>query len=68
MTRDIRTPRGKLIGKFNENTGVLCIINGNKETKIVIPPDGLRLCHSPGDGITEEVYILLQEDKQPRTA
>ena len=63
MARDIRTPRGKLIGKFDERTGVLSIKDGNKITQIVIPHNGLKLSHTPGDGITEEVYIAPREDK-----
>ena len=57
MTREIRTSRGKLIGKLDESTGVLIIKDGKKITKYQIPPNGLRISHSPGDGITEEVYI-----------
>ena len=63
MTREIRTPRGKLIDKFDERTSVLSIKDGNKMTQIAIPPDGLKLSFSPGDGITEDVYIPSREDK-----
>jgi hypothetical protein len=57
MTREIRTDRGKLIGKFDEQTSSFIIKDGNKVTKIIIPPEGLKLIYTPGDGITEEVYI-----------
>jgi len=63
MTREIRTPRGKLIGKFVERTSVLSIKDGNKITQIAIPPDGLKLSFTPGDGITEEIYIHSRKDK-----
>jgi len=63
MVVDVRTPRGKLIGKFDGRTSVLSIKDGNKITQIVIPPDGLKLSFSPGDGITEDVYIPAREDK-----
>ena len=63
MERDVRTPRGKLIGKFDEKTSVLSIKDGNKVTQIIIPPEGLKLSYTPGDGITEDVYIHSREDK-----
>ena len=63
MERDIRTPRGKLIGKFDERTSILSIKDGNKVTQIIIPPDGLKLSFTPGDGITEDIYIIPQRDK-----
>ena len=57
MTKDIRTPRGKLVGKLDERVSILCIKEGNKVTQIEIPPSGLKLSYSPGDGVTEEIYI-----------
>ena len=57
MLKDIRTPRGKLVGKLDERTSTLSIKDGNKVTLIEIPPNGLRLQFTPGDGVTEEVYI-----------
>jgi hypothetical protein len=56
--KDIRTPRGKLVGKFDERTSTLSIKDGGKVTQIEIPPGGLRLRYSPGDGVTEDVYIV----------
>jgi hypothetical protein len=41
--KEIRTPRGKLVGKLNERTGALSIKDGGKMTLIEIPPSGLRL-------------------------
>ena len=63
MVRDIRTPRGKLIGKLDERTGIFSIKDGSKVTQIVVPHNALKLSYTPGDGITEEVYIAPQEDK-----
>jgi hypothetical protein len=57
MNKDIRTPRGKLVGKLDEGTGSLSIKDGGKVTLIEIPPSGLRLRFTPGDGVTEEVFI-----------
>ncbi|GHU94910.1 hypothetical protein FACS18949_01460 [Clostridia bacterium] len=57
MLKDIRTPRGKLVGKLDERTSTLSIKDGSKVTLIEIPPNGLRLLFSPGDGVTEEIYI-----------
>ena len=57
MTKDIRTPSGKLVGKLNERTSIISIKNGNKVTQIEIPPSGLKLSYTQGDGVTEEVYI-----------
>ncbi|MDR0858245.1 MAG: hypothetical protein LBN97_04360 [Oscillospiraceae bacterium] len=58
MLKDIRTPRGKLVGKFDQRTNTLSIKDGGKVTLIEIPPSGLRLKFTPGDGITEDVYIV----------
>ena len=63
ISKEIRTERGKLIGKFDERTSVFSIKDGNKITQIAIPPDGLKLSFTPGDGITEDVYIPPREDK-----
>lgn len=57
MLKDILTPRGKLVGKLDERTGTLSIKDGSKVTLIEIPANGLRLQFTPGNGITEEVYI-----------
>jgi hypothetical protein len=57
MITDIRTPRGKLVGKLDERTGVLSIKDGGKVTLIEIPPCGLRLKFTPGDGVSEDVTI-----------
>ncbi|GHU76778.1 hypothetical protein FACS1894188_09820 [Clostridia bacterium] len=57
MLKDIRTPRGKLVGKLDERTGTLSIKDGSKITLIEIPPSGLRLQFTLGDGVPEEVYI-----------
>jgi hypothetical protein len=57
MIKDIRTPRGKLVGKLDERTGVLSIKDGGKVTLIEIPPCGLRLKFTSGDGVTADVAI-----------
>ena len=49
MVLDVRTPRGKLIGKLCEHKSVLSIKNGKKVTQIKIPPGGLTLSHAPGE-------------------
>ncbi|GHV33413.1 hypothetical protein FACS18949_07280 [Clostridia bacterium] len=54
---DVRTLRGKLVGKLDERTGVLSIKDGGKVTLIEIPPCGLRLKFTSGDGVTEDVTI-----------
>ena len=54
---DIRTARGKLVGKLDETASNFSIKDGNKITLIEIPPGGLTLRFTPGDGVTEEVYI-----------
>ena len=61
--KDIRTPRGKLVGKLDEATGVFCIKDGNKVTQILIPTEGLKLIYSQGDGVTDEIYISPGEGK-----
>jgi hypothetical protein len=66
MQKDVRTHRGKLIGKLDARTGCLSIKDVNKQTMIVIPQDGLYLKYSPGDGVIEEVYIPPQ--RQNKTA
>ena len=60
---EIRTERGKLVGILDERTGIFCIKDRNKETFIEIPPEGLRLRFTPGDGKTEEVFIPFVKDK-----
>ena len=57
MLKEIRTARGKLVGKLDERTGVLSIKDGGKVTFIEIPPCGLRLTFTSGDGVTEKVRI-----------
>jgi hypothetical protein len=57
MLKDIRTSRGKLVGKLDERTGTLSIKDGRKVTLIDMPPNGLRLQFTPGDGVTEAVFI-----------
>ena len=63
MIQEIRTKRGKLVGRFNEQTRILSIKDGNKVTEIEIPTSGLKLSYTPGDGIVEEIVILPQKDK-----
>ena len=60
---EIRTPRGKLVGVFNETTGLFCVKDRNKELLIEIPSSGLRLTFMLGDGKVEEVYIPPRMDK-----
>ena len=62
MVKDIRTSRGKLVGRLNEQTGILSIKNGKKVVQIKIPPNGLRLIYTPGDGISEDIYIPPSSD------
>jgi hypothetical protein len=66
MVNEVRTPRGKLVGKLDERTGCFSIKDGRKLTLIEIPASGLRLRFSPGDSVTEEVYIPPQA--KPATA
>ena len=56
-TLDIRTPRGKLVGKYDEKANIFIIKDGNKITQIEVPSEGLRLRYSSGDGVVEDVYI-----------
>jgi len=62
MVKDIRTSRGKFVGKLNEQTGILSIKNGKKVIQINIPPNGLRLIYTSGDGISEGIYIPPRSD------
>jgi sporulation protein YlmC with PRC-barrel domain len=57
MLTEIRTAKGKLIGKIDETAGTLNIKNGHMLTLIKIPLNGMVLFIDPGDGITEEVHI-----------
>ena len=57
MQQEIRTPRGKLIGTFDERTSILSIKDGKKLTQIKVPSIGLALIHTFSDGVTEEVNI-----------
>lgn len=54
---DVRTPKGKLVGKLDEQTGFLQIKDGIKTTLIEIPVTGLKISFSSGNGTTEKVYI-----------
>jgi len=53
----IRTGRGKFVGTLNEQTGIFSIKDGKKMTHIKVPADGLTIYYTPGDGITEKVFI-----------
>ena len=57
MEKEIRTPRGKLVGTIDERTSILSIKDGKKTTQIKIPPTGLFLSHTFSDGVTEDVFI-----------
>jgi hypothetical protein len=57
MVMDIRTQKGKLVGKFDKRTSLLSIKDGNKITQIIVPTEGLRLIHTVSNGVAEEVYI-----------
>jgi hypothetical protein len=57
VMKETRTARGKMIGMLNEQIGVLEIKDGKKTTRIEVPPGGLILYYTPGDGITEKVFI-----------
>lgn len=62
MEIDVRTYRGKLIGKYDPQTRSLGIKDGSKVTRIEVPSDGLKLSYTAGDGITEDVYISPRKD------
>lgn len=62
MEIDVRTNRGKLIGKYDLQTQSFGIKDGSKVTRIEVPPDGLKLSYTAGDGIIEEVYISPRRD------
>ena len=64
---EIRTERGKMVGTLDVRTGIFCIKDRNKETFIEVPPSGLKIWFTPGDGKTEEVFIPFVKDK-PQTA
>jgi hypothetical protein len=55
--REVRTEKGKLVGKLDERTGKLHIKNGRKITVFDIPATGLRIYFSAGIGRFEEVFI-----------
>lgn len=67
MEKDIRTKHGKLIGKLYELTGTLSTKDGNKITFIEIPPNGLNLSYTAGDGIIEKIHIEF-EKSNPQVA
>lgn len=67
MKKDVRTKCGKLIGKLDVLTGILSIKDGNKTTSIEIPPNGLNLSYTTGNGITEEFHIEF-ENRNPQVA
>ena len=54
---EIRTKRGKLVGVLDEENRIFCIKDRSKETVIEVPPNGLRIRFTPGDGAVEEVFI-----------
>jgi hypothetical protein len=57
MQKEIRTPRGKLVGMLDERTSILTIRDGKKSTRFKISPSGITLSHTFSDGVTEDVYI-----------
>jgi len=63
MIRDIRTKRGKLVGKFDIKANTFNIKNGSKNTKINIPINGLNISYTSGDGVIEEVCIPPEEEQ-----
>jgi len=62
VQKEIRTPRGKLIGTFDDGTSILTIKDGKKLTQIKVPPTGLSLIHTFSDGVTEEVSIKIMNN------
>jgi len=60
---EIRTERGKLVGVLDEQTNIFCIKDRNKEILIEVPPEGLKLHFTPGDGKIEEVHIPPSNEK-----
>jgi len=54
---EIRTERERLIGMLDERTNTFIIKDRRKETRIEVPPCGLRISFTSGDGRLEEVYI-----------
>lgn len=55
---DVRTPKGKLVGKLDERTNTLQIKDSAKTTLIEIPAEGLNIRFVSGKGSVEDVYIL----------
>lgn len=60
--REVRTPKGKLVGTVDTRTNTLHIKDGKKTTSIEIPSTGLRIQYNTGIGESEEVYIPLPTD------
>lgn len=54
---DVRTPKGKLVGKLDEPINTLQIKDGDKTTLIEIPAEGLNIRFVSGNGSVEDVYI-----------
>lgn len=61
VEKDIRTKHGKLIGKLDGLAGIFSIKDGNKITFIEIPPNGLNLSYTAGDGIIEKIHIEFEK-------
>jgi len=60
MVRDVRTKRGKLVGKHDDQKKTFNIKDGSKVTLIKIPSCGLQIYFTTGDGITEAVHIPME--------
>ncbi|MBS3948717.1 MAG: hypothetical protein KGZ57_10585 [Dethiobacter sp.] len=54
---DVRTPKGKLVGKLDEPINTLQIKDGDKTTLIEIPAEGLNIRFVSGIGSVEDVCI-----------
>jgi len=62
VIEEVRTKKGRLVGKLNVEESSFEIKDGKRITRIEIPPCGLRLHYSHG-GITEKIHIKPYNDK-----
>lgn len=57
MSREVRTKKGRLVGKIDEQKSILSIKDGSKFMQIEVPQSGIRLWFTSNDGLTEEIFI-----------
>jgi len=60
MPKEIRTPKGKLIGVLCTKTNIFKIKDGKKVTSIFVPPEGLRIQFQFNESLSEKIYIPAQ--------